>query len=504
MDDCIAQVDTFAILDTAIDRTLSACGMMDQVDDTVRDMVHAVHARGVDGAVGSVMALAKFGVDKCVDIASLLKRVGDACPPIGGAGSVGTVELLNLVSEVLRDIVPVHGDFLMQVSDEFGSAVVDRIVGEHIARRACLSHSPEVRGIASTILIRVNVETVANALVVNHALFGFSHPKVPVHWLSFPGTDKPEDSLDIGKAISDMRSHDCMPKLGDFTYTHGYTEVPFSVVVAGGCPSTALNTPGKSPNSHGDIDVYVVCDYNDKRVRIDVLMGVVKSFEKGLSESWTVDTVVMTKQAVTFNLFFEHGVRRKQVQFSMRVYPSVAGILLSYDLSCACVAYDGTSFLMTPTALWSHVVNPLIASTMTRVCLKYPSRGFQVTVPVREERALQMHSLTIDQLDSMNTGKWNLDSLVSWKATRFTLDATKEGDWGSDVATVVYSHYHLPGSCIHSNKNIRVFKGDSIGSWSMHTHIKRSDVLVGKDAIVRSVSWLMSASAFYSDDDASV
>jgi len=525
MDDTMANA-----LATAIKDSLSPFDFPN-LNAPFRDAMHGVHLYGLDGAVAAVLTLTEIAVTKFVDIPSILAHVCDKCTDVGP----GTIDTMYLVIDVMRDLHPVYAEFVCEVRKHGGRGVMEAIIGEHIARRATLFPSASsCRAFVDALPLRLTADSIAEAIRDNKERL--SEPSVPPHWPDVAlGNDgcKPNRALDIRAATADMQSHLCMPQLGAFTFTidgdlddSPAVTVPYQVVTAGGCPAAALTFPTTDSRSrrpalfgNGDLDVYVVCDSADKGVIASLLVHVVKLFEDRVAGTWRVNTVIMTKQATTFNMVCQPNNDPDgfcQVQFSMRVYPSVASILLSYDLSCVCVAYDGTSFITTPMALWSHVhrcviVNPLIASTVQRCFVKYPRRGFHVAVPgsAAKVSAAKSHSRKKVALELEHRAEWNFGVFVAWQQQQQQQQllqqqqqqqqlVSDENEWGSDVAQIVYDaeHGRDPGEVIFRSNAVRVYAG---GSKKHHADILLDDILYGKDAIVRSVSWWSAACAFYNE-----
>jgi hypothetical protein len=539
----------------ALENTLASVGFP-ELHAPFRDAVHGVHAFGLDGAVAAVLALVEIAVTKYVDIPAILTRVCDACPDIGS----GTLDIMYIVSNVVRDIYHIYSDFVCEVRKHGGRGVVEAIIGEHIARRAAMSSHQSCRDIVDAHTIRLVADTAAEAIRDNSDRL--SAPSVPPHWPDYDeekaacfvdanwGTARA--AVDLPAAVAKMQSYanGCMPQLGTFTFEFapdGERSVGYQVVAAGGCPTAALSFPARGC---GDIDVYVVCDHPDKDVIDALLVHVVKQFEDRLAEAgdgWMIRTVMMTVQATTFNMMrsthytdnVSSNVQYSQVQFSMRVHPSVASVLLSFDMSCVCVAYDGTSFILTPLALWSHIhrhviVNPLIPSTPMRCCIKYPCRGFNVVVPVSAKTMSDITS-RISSISSTSsipstsrtsstsstsstsrtsklwrrtkTGAWNIAVFVCWKQLeRVGGSAAQareagirleelEDEWGSDVMQIMDDvDNRVPGDTLFRTSGARGFVG---GSKEHHLDMITDDILSGNDASVRA-SWSASASGFYS------
>lgn len=169
-----------------------------------------------------------------------------------------------------------------------------------------------------------------------------------------------------------------------------------NVILAGGAVLKAL---GKSNSgfSTSDADFFVHSVTEETKLR-----QVIEKFADAVLQSFPNSgqdgiMVVRTDNALSF--FFKEN-DKPIIQLITRAYPSAAAVLMSFDIDCCAVAYDGQTVRATPRALRAlytstNVVDIALAGqTYERRLLKYAVRGFRVAIPGHLPNAVNVQRLT--------------------------------------------------------------------------------------------------------------
>ena len=163
------------------------------------------------------------------------------------------------------------------------------------------------------------------------------------------------------------------------------------VVVAGGAAAWPLG--GDAATTPSDIDLFIVgIDPADTGKLWSTVGRIARKLRNAFSESTKTACVVetMVPGLVCFRPQ-DHNKGGTQggykVQVILRAFPSVSALLHGFDVPSCCVAYDGTTAVMTGLAAWAHayrinLVCPAYRSTtFEQRLLKYFKRGFALGLP---------------------------------------------------------------------------------------------------------------------------
>jgi hypothetical protein len=163
--------------------------------------------------------------------------------------------------------------------------------------------------------------------------------------------------------------------------------------------------------------------------------------------------VVRTESAITFI----GGWPRRHVQIILRLYRSVAEVLLGFDIDACCVAFNGTQVLGLPRverALTKciNVVDPSRRSTTYEARLyKYALRGFAVVVPSFDESKVRWSKVT-------NPETHGLSRLLGYEQHQKACQ-TQRPSWYSSPVTLFNTEDISVGSSLSSRRLKNRLKG---------------------------------------------
>ena len=216
-------------------------------------------------------------------------------------------------------------------------------------------------------------------------------------------------------AVGNRIDRDRVPMLGDDDpvaladrfrmATYGLLDgvlIPGTLFIAGGCPRGVVS--GSYDLGRGDVDLWMAgtaLKRADQREAV-VRTAISKILSNALADpvvryrddtyAYQSSSVTVTPGVTTLVMTFscERGSRitlwhTVTIQFVKRVFDSIMAAVLSFDMDCAKVAWDGSKAYLTRSAmaaLWSGVtvVNPWVATTSIRHH-KQPSKGMLHVVP---------------------------------------------------------------------------------------------------------------------------
>lgn len=418
----------------------------------------------------------------CIDVYSTMIAACDRC-------AYDSLDMY-VVADALRDLRNVFVDHVNELRLH-APVICDAELYEHFMRcKLVHAKTPEkLRQIDDEFLVSGEVKNCVTGVAV------------PGHWIAFanlkPDTDDTARQghnrlCNIETKKRTITSDPFLPELGTRWLEDGRQ---YKTCTAGGFPSACLNPSALS--KHSDVDVYVVCPSGYAPAALKHAVASYKNRIKS-DDNIRICSIVVSKNAITFNMCHKDTLHRRIVQFSLRVYESISAILLSYDYACACVAFDGQKFMLTPLAYiafaTSHVVvNPLIASTTPRI-IKYKNRGFYVLCTASAETAKQAFNIR------NGDGNWTFSAIRELSQTGHVGDAPANDEWGSDTTEIV--NQFSPPDTIDAAPRILFTNNDVIvhnGAVDTEHLFKftRARVIVGKNSIKRSVTWFVCGLSFY-------
>ena len=141
-----------------------------------------------------------------------------------------------------------------------------------------------------------------------------------------------------------------------------------NVAVAGG---SIVNILTKSTNKLNDIDLFIYdLDLENAKLKIDHIINAIK--QKASDLKYVINIYVFDTRKVL------------QVQIILRLYDSLAQVLVGFDVDCCCVAYDGKNLITTDRGFNALKYRVNVANLNRRSpsyenrLIKYSTRGFDV------------------------------------------------------------------------------------------------------------------------------
>ncbi|KAK6355467.1 hypothetical protein TWF696_004564 [Orbilia brochopaga] len=136
-----------------------------------------------------------------------------------------------------------------------------------------------------------------------------------------------------------------------------------------------------------DIDLFIY-GTKDEHVAIKRMEAVEKTITKNLGRTSVLS--IRTKNTVTIVSEYPH----RHVQIVLRLYSSISEILTGFDVSCACVAYDGKQVYANPRAIvsWMLQCNDIDITRRSpsyeHRLAKYRKRGFEIYYPALDRKII--------------------------------------------------------------------------------------------------------------------
>lgn len=150
-----------------------------------------------------------------------------------------------------------------------------------------------------------------------------------------------------------------------------------NIVVAGG---SLVNIVTKSTEKLNDVDVFVYgLDKEQAKLKID---HVITSIKQKATDMKYETRVYMNSNVI--NIYIFDNKKILQVQVILRLYETLAHVLVGFDVDCCCVAYNGKNLLVTDRGLNALKYRVNVANLKRRSpsyenrLIKYSFRGFDV------------------------------------------------------------------------------------------------------------------------------
>ena len=157
-----------------------------------------------------------------------------------------------------------------------------------------------------------------------------------------------------------------------------------NIVVAGG---SLVNIITKSDEKLNDVDIFIYgLDKESTKQKIDHVVNSVK--QKAIDMKY--DTRVYMNSNV-INIYVFDTKKLLQVQIILRLYDTLAHVLVGFDVDCCCVAYNGKNLLATERGLNALKYRVNVANLKRRSpsyenrLIKYSFRGFDVITDFKYE-----------------------------------------------------------------------------------------------------------------------
>ncbi len=150
-----------------------------------------------------------------------------------------------------------------------------------------------------------------------------------------------------------------------------------NVVIAGG---SLVNIITKSTEKISDVDMFVYgLDVKNAKKKIDHIINSIK--QKSLDMGFET-RVYMNKHVI--NLYIFDKKKLLQVQIILRLYDTLAQVLVGFDVDCCCIGYNGKNLITTTRGLNALKYRVNVANLKRRSpsyenrLIKYSFRGFDV------------------------------------------------------------------------------------------------------------------------------
>ena len=150
-----------------------------------------------------------------------------------------------------------------------------------------------------------------------------------------------------------------------------------NVVVAGG---SIVNIITKSQSKFNDIDLFVYgLDKERAQSKIDHIINAIKQ----KAENLKYETRVYMNNNV-INIYVFDTKKLLQIQIILRLYSTLAQIMVGFDVDCCCVCWNGKSIQITQRGLYALKYRVNLANLNRRSpsyenrLIKYSTRGFNV------------------------------------------------------------------------------------------------------------------------------
>jgi hypothetical protein len=158
-----------------------------------------------------------------------------------------------------------------------------------------------------------------------------------------------------------------------------------NIVVAGG---SLVNIITKSNEKLNDVDIFVYdLDRDQAKLKIDHVISSIK--QKATDMNY--DTRVYMNSNV-INIYVFDNKKLLQIQIILRLYDTLAHVLIGFDVDCCCVAYNGKNILVTDRGLHALKYRVNTANLKRRSpsyenrLIKYSFRGFDVMTDFKYEQ----------------------------------------------------------------------------------------------------------------------
>lgn len=150
-----------------------------------------------------------------------------------------------------------------------------------------------------------------------------------------------------------------------------------NLVIAGG---SLVNIITKSTEKISDVDMFVYAlDIKSAKKKVD---NVINSIKQKSQDMGFETRVYMNKHVI--NIYVFDKKKLLQIQIILRLYDSLAQVLVGFDVDCCCIGYNGKNLLTTSRGLHSIKYRVNVANLKRRSpsyenrLIKYSFRGFDV------------------------------------------------------------------------------------------------------------------------------
>ncbi len=150
-----------------------------------------------------------------------------------------------------------------------------------------------------------------------------------------------------------------------------------NIIIAGG---SLVNIITKSTEKISDVDMFVYgLDAKSAKKKVDHVINAIK--QKSTDMNYET-RVYMNKNVI--NIYVFDKKKLLQIQIILRLYDTLAQVLVGFDVDCCCIAFNGTNLLVTQRGLNAIKYRVNVANLSRRSpsyenrLIKYSFRGFDV------------------------------------------------------------------------------------------------------------------------------